>query len=234
MRRLLFYLDWRLALVVLVAAPLVVYPLVRLGQRVRRSTRRGQEELEHVTHLATEAFAGQRIVKAFGAEEREAARFGRATDKLYRTNMKIMGSLAALPPLMEFIGGLAAVGALWYGATRIAAGALTAGEFAAFLAAGLHDVRPDQEAEPCERQHPTDDRGEPNASSRCSTRIPKSHEQPGAQPLARCGAPSSSATSSFAYDDRPDHSRCVTPPSPFVPASSSRSSVSAARARRRS
>ena len=154
---LLFYLDWRLALVVVVAAPLVVYPLVRLGQRVRRTTRRGQEELEHVTHLATEAFAGQRIVKAFAAEEREAARFRRATQMLYRTNVKVTGSLAALPPVMEFIGGLAAVGALWFGATRIQAGALTAGDFAAFLAIGLHDVRPDQEAQPGQRRHPADD-----------------------------------------------------------------------------
>src|SRR5262245_29739712 len=105
---LLFYLDWHLALVGFVAAPLVIYPLVRLGQRVRRSTRRGQEELEHVTHLATESFIGQRIDKAFGAEEREAARFGRATDMLYRTSMKITGAVAALPPLMEIIGGIAA------------------------------------------------------------------------------------------------------------------------------
>src|SRR6185295_16008967 len=52
----LFYLDWHLALVFMTAAPLVVYPLVRLGQRVRRTTRRGQEELEHVTHLSAEAF----------------------------------------------------------------------------------------------------------------------------------------------------------------------------------
>ncbi len=50
----MFYLDWNLALVCMTAAPLVVYPLVRLGQRVRRMSRRGQEELEQVTHIATE------------------------------------------------------------------------------------------------------------------------------------------------------------------------------------
>ena len=50
---LLFYFDWRLALVFLTAAPLVVYPLVRLGQRVRRTTRRSQEDLEHDTSHET-------------------------------------------------------------------------------------------------------------------------------------------------------------------------------------
>ena len=57
-----------LALVCLTGAPLVVYPLVRLGQRVRRTTRRSQEALEHMSHVSAEAFTGHRIVKAFGAE----------------------------------------------------------------------------------------------------------------------------------------------------------------------
>ncbi len=136
----MFYLDWRLALVCMTAAPLVVYPLVRLGQRVRRTSRRGQEQLEQVTHIATEGLAGHRIVKAFGAEGREARRFGEATQQLYRTNMKITSALSALPPTMEFIGGLAAIAALWYGAGRIANKDLTAGEFSSFLDGGVHDV----------------------------------------------------------------------------------------------
>ena len=74
---LLFYYDCRLALVCVTGAPLVVYPLVRLGQRVRRTTRRSQEELEHLSHVTAEAFTGHRIVKAFGAEEHEERRFTR-------------------------------------------------------------------------------------------------------------------------------------------------------------
>jgi len=139
---LLLVLDWRLALVVLVTAPLVVYPLVRLGQRVRRMTRRGQHDLERVTHLAMEGFAGHRIVKAFGAEAREAGRFSDATDRLYHTNLRVTASLAGLPPLMEFIGGIAAVGALWYGTSRVNEGALTGGEFGAFLAAAFMMYQP--------------------------------------------------------------------------------------------
>jgi subfamily B ATP-binding cassette protein MsbA len=133
----MFYLDWQLAIVVVTAAPLIVYPLARLGQRVRRTTRRGQEHLELVTHRASEAFTGHRIVKAFGAEAREAARFGAATEALYRTNLKVTSAVAALPPLMEFIGGFAAIGALWYGARQISTNALTTGEFTAFMAAAF-------------------------------------------------------------------------------------------------
>ncbi len=134
---LMFYYDWQLALVVLTAAPLVVHPLVRLGRKVRSTTRRSQEEMANVTHLTTEAFTGHRIVKAFGAERRESARFAQAVERLYRTNMRVTGTVAVLPPLMEFIGGLAVVGALWWGSHRIAVGELTMGQFSGFLFAAF-------------------------------------------------------------------------------------------------
>jgi subfamily B ATP-binding cassette protein MsbA len=132
----LFYYDARLALFCLTAAPLIVYPLVRLGQRVRRTTRRGQEALEVITHVSAEAFTGHRIVKAFGAEAREAETFDRAAESYYRTSMKVTSSLSLLPPLMEFIGGVAFVGALYYGTHEIAAHrGLTVGSFVAFITA---------------------------------------------------------------------------------------------------
>ncbi|HXT69888.1 MAG TPA: ABC transporter ATP-binding protein [Vicinamibacterales bacterium] len=134
---LMFAIDWHLALVCLTAAPLVVYPLARLGQKVRSTSKRSQEELGNVTHIATEGLAGHRIVKAFGAEAREAKRFADASHRLYRTNMKIMSALSALPPIMELIGGLAAIGAVWYGASRISQKLITPGEFMSFLTAAF-------------------------------------------------------------------------------------------------
>jgi subfamily B ATP-binding cassette protein MsbA len=110
---LLFYYDAKLALVCMTAAPLVVYPLVRLGKRVRTVTRWSQEAQEHMSHVAGEAFAGHRIVKAFGAEEREAGKFAGAARSLYRSNMKVTRVLSILPPMMELLGGVAIAGALW-------------------------------------------------------------------------------------------------------------------------
>jgi subfamily B ATP-binding cassette protein MsbA len=115
----------------------VVYPLVRFGKRVRTVTRWSQEAQEHMSHVAAEAFAGHRIVKAFGAEGREASKFSRVSNTLFRTNLKVTRVLALLPPLMEFLGGIAIAGALWYGSREIAVGHLTAGEFTSFLAALL-------------------------------------------------------------------------------------------------
>jgi subfamily B ATP-binding cassette protein MsbA len=134
---MMFYFDWRLALVCVTSAPLVVYPLVRLGQRVRRSTRRSQEQLEHLSHLTAEAFTGHRIVKAFAAERHEAERFSAASHQLYRTNLKVTSTLSVLSPIMEFLGGVAIVALLWYGRHQIARAALTPGDFLAFIFAAF-------------------------------------------------------------------------------------------------
>jgi len=133
----LFYFDYKLALVVVTGAPVAVYPLVRLGQRIRRTTRRSQEEIEHLSHVTAEAFTGHRIVKAFGAESQEAGRFRRAAERLYRTNLKVTSTVAVLPPLMEFLGGIGLVALIWYGSREIGAGRLTEGDFMVFVVAAL-------------------------------------------------------------------------------------------------
>jgi subfamily B ATP-binding cassette protein MsbA len=127
------YYDSRLAIVCLTSAPLIVYPLIRLGQRVRRTTRRSQEALEHLSHLSAEGFTGHRIVKAFATEGHEAAKFNSAGYDLFRTNMKVTAALSSLPPLMEIVGGFGMAAALWYGSRQIAAGRLTSGGFAMFI-----------------------------------------------------------------------------------------------------
>jgi ATP-binding cassette, subfamily B, bacterial MsbA len=131
----LFYYDARLAIVCMTGAPLIVYPLVRLGQRIRRTARRSQEALEVVSHVGAETFSAHRIVKAFGAEQRETNRFRAALMHLYRTNMRVVAALSVLPPSMEILGGIGMALALWYGSDQITSGRLTAGEFTSFMAA---------------------------------------------------------------------------------------------------
>jgi ATP-binding cassette, subfamily B, bacterial MsbA len=131
---LLFYYDAWLAVFCVVSAPLIVYPLARLGQRVRRTTRRSQEALEQLSHISAEALSGHRIVKAFGNEAKEADRFARAAYHLFRTNMKVTAALSSLPPLMELLGGFGMALALWYGSREIANGSLTVGQLTSFIA----------------------------------------------------------------------------------------------------
>lgn len=205
----LFWLDSQLAVITVAVVPLVVYPLVRLGQRIRSTTRRGQEHLEHLTHLASQGLTGHRVVKAFRAEEREVSRFDQAGHALYRVNMRITSAMAALPPLMELIGGFAAAGALYYAAQKIraadpAAGVVySRGDFASFLTAAFMMYTPIKKL------------SRVNASLQQA--IAAAHrifemldthtevaEKAGAAPLPRVQRGVEFRDVGFAYEDRPD------------------------------
>jgi subfamily B ATP-binding cassette protein MsbA len=134
---LLFLLDWHLALVAILLGPLAIHPLVRFGKRIRSTTRRSQEQLEHLTHVTAEAFAGHRIVKAFGAEGHEEQRFRTAAHEVYRTNLRVTRTLAILPSLMELLGGIAVVLLIWYGSRQIKDEQLTVGGFTTFVVAAF-------------------------------------------------------------------------------------------------
>jgi subfamily B ATP-binding cassette protein MsbA len=198
----LFYVDWRLALVAITGAPLVVYPLVKFGKRIRSTTRKSQEELEHLSHVTAEAFTGHRIVKAFAAEAHEEERFRRASQRLYRTNLKVTRALAILPPLMELLGGVAVVGLIWYGSTQIQQGVLTAGEFASFVAAAFMMYGPIKKLS---RVNATLQQA--MAASERIFEVLDTHsevrERPGALPLAKLRRSIEFRNVNFCYDDRP-------------------------------
>jgi ATP-binding cassette, subfamily B, bacterial MsbA len=132
---ILFIKDLRLALISLTALPWVIYLLVRLGRRLRASNETSLRRWRDISEILQETISGFRVVKAFGMEGFETSRFQRAAARLFHVNMRITRTTAILPPLMEAVGGLALVGALFYGSTAIRDGHLTTGAFTSFVAA---------------------------------------------------------------------------------------------------
>jgi len=132
---ILFIKDWRLALLSLVGMPAAFYPLVRLGRHVRSSSETSLRRWRDISEILQETISGFPVVKAFGMEGFETSRFRRAAARLFHVNMRITRATAVLPPLMEAVGGLALVGALFYGSDAVRAGRLTTGAFTSFLAA---------------------------------------------------------------------------------------------------
>jgi subfamily B ATP-binding cassette protein MsbA len=88
-----------------------------------------------MAHVSAEALTGHRIVKAFGAESREATKFEQSSERFYRTSMRVTSVLSVLPPMMEMIGGVAFATALWIGSQEISAKRLMTGDFVAFITA---------------------------------------------------------------------------------------------------
>ena len=138
----LFVKDWRLALISLVGMPLAFLPLVRLTRYLRASSETSLRRWRDISEILQETISGFRVVKAFGMEKFEIGRFRRAAQRLFHVNMRITRTSAVMPPIMEFVGGLVLVGALFYGSYSINADRLTTGEFTSFVAALFYMYTP--------------------------------------------------------------------------------------------
>lgn len=133
----IFYRDWKMALIAIFVLPIAFFPIVALGRKVRRVTTGTQQAMADLTSSLHETFAGNKIVKAFGMETYEKQRFFSKTLKLFRLELKTVRFKALSSPVMEFLGGLGIAVVIWYGGSRVIAGTSTAGTFFSFMAAVL-------------------------------------------------------------------------------------------------
>ncbi|HET7214053.1 MAG TPA: ABC transporter ATP-binding protein [Terriglobia bacterium] len=128
-----FYYDWKLALISLALVPLIVWPSANIGRLVRRSSRSSQDRMADINNLVQETFTGIGIVKAFVMEHFEVARFKAATHKLLHINMRWIRAQAATPPLMDLLTMVTVSGLLLYERNAILHHTQTLGDFLGFV-----------------------------------------------------------------------------------------------------
>jgi len=119
----------------MIAAPVIVVPVVQFGKRLRRTTHRSQERMADIATLLEETIRGVRVVKAFTMEKFEIGRFREATRKHLVWNLRAQRVQAMTSPVMELLAGLCMIALFSYAHRRIAAGTLSLGQFVMFLAA---------------------------------------------------------------------------------------------------
>jgi ATP-binding cassette, subfamily B, bacterial MsbA len=124
-----------LAWVLLLFIPIIVFSSTKIGRRVRHTTRRGQDKLADIQNILHETITGNRIVKAFGMEGWESARFRTAGLRLLRANLRSVAAAAISSPLMDIFGAIAIALLLLLGRAQITSGQSTTGAFITFLAA---------------------------------------------------------------------------------------------------
>jgi subfamily B ATP-binding cassette protein MsbA len=137
-----FYVDWRLALVSMALVPFVVLPSANIGRYIRVSSRSSQDKMAEINNVLQETFTGIRIVKAFVMEMFEVAKFRAATRRLLKINMRWVIAQAATSPLMEILGALTIAGLLLYARNAIVHRAQTMGGFVVFLYALIKMYEP--------------------------------------------------------------------------------------------
>ena len=131
----MFLREWVLALIAIAVFPIVGIAVRLIGRKLYKINRRTQQKIAELNVVLQESFTGSKIVKAFRREGLEQERFNSVNDRLLGLALKDRRVDEMAEPLMEVLGALAIMGALWYGGYRVISGALTPGEFFSFTAA---------------------------------------------------------------------------------------------------
>ena len=138
----MFEKDWKLALIACVVFPIAIYPIVRIGRRMRKVSTSALNELGLFTARLNETFQGARHVKAYNRERFESARADRLIESVFGLVFKSLRTRAAATPIMETLGGIFIALMILYGGWQVVGGALTPGAFFAFVTAMLLAYRP--------------------------------------------------------------------------------------------
>lgn len=139
---LVIVLGRKLAWVLALFVPVIVFSAIRIGRRVRSTTRTGQDQLADVQNILHETITGNRIVKAFGMESWEVGRFRTAAHRLFRANLRSVAASAISSPLMDILGSIAIALLLLLGREQIAHHELDLSAFVTFVAAVLTMYNP--------------------------------------------------------------------------------------------
>ncbi|OGT71460.1 MAG: lipid A export permease/ATP-binding protein MsbA [Gammaproteobacteria bacterium RIFCSPLOWO2_02_FULL_57_10] len=134
----LFWSNWRLSLVFLLMAPCVALVVSLASSKFRRYSAQMQNSMGDVTQITNESIKGQRVVRTFNARDYVLARFGRASERNRRQNMKMVGTQAVAIPTIQLLVSLAMAVLIWFAMSPEIFASATAGDFVTFLTiAGL-------------------------------------------------------------------------------------------------
>jgi subfamily B ATP-binding cassette protein MsbA len=127
--------DWKLSMISLMVLPVVALLTMRLGRRIRRTTRNAQNMAADLNQILQETITGHHVVKGFGAEAFESNRFRVAAKKLKTGSLQYVAQQAIASPLIEFLGASSIVLLLWIAREQAKQGSMTPGKFTGFVLA---------------------------------------------------------------------------------------------------
>lgn len=138
----MFYINWQMAVVAFVFFPLSVYPIVKIGRRLRRVSTNTQQEFGQMTSVLDDSLKGARQVRAYRMHAYEQERADAAFSRMYRLMLKASIVRSLTYPLMDTLAGLALAGILIWGGYQILDGVMTVGQFMAFFIAVISAYQP--------------------------------------------------------------------------------------------
>ena len=138
----MFFHDFKLALVAIIVFPLAIYPISRIGKRLRKISKNTQVGFGKLTKKLTESLQGIKTIKSFNAEKIEEEKIGAEIDNIFNLTYKSSRVNSISRPLMETIGGIAIASIIFVGGSQVISGNTTPGTFFSFLTALLMAYQP--------------------------------------------------------------------------------------------
>lgn len=126
-------IDWKLAIIFLIATPLIGLVLYWIMSRSVPFFRVMQKKLDKISLISREGLSGARVIRAFSKQESEEERFRKASDDQTDTAIRVGKLSALLNPLTYLIVNFAIIAIVWFGGYRVEGGAMTQGEVIAFV-----------------------------------------------------------------------------------------------------
>ncbi len=138
----MYYQDWQLATISIIAFPLVGVLTRRLGKRIKKASTETQEETGVLASILSENLDGTRIVKAYQQEKQEIIKLKGSVFRRMQKILKGINARGAASPFAEFLAGFGIAGALYYAGLRGLQGELALNEFVSFLGAMMLAFQP--------------------------------------------------------------------------------------------
>jgi subfamily B ATP-binding cassette protein MsbA len=131
----LFYMNWRLAVFCIIAAPIIGWLMKIANRSFRRYSERIQNSMGDITRVAKEAIDAHRLIKIFNAEDHQTERFERVNEHNRVSNMKLIRARAISNPVVQCIASIALASVLYVAIRQVFTHHLRVDEFFGFLTA---------------------------------------------------------------------------------------------------
>ena len=138
----MFYHDWKLAIFAIVVFPISIFPIVRIGKRIRKISTQTQIGFGDLSSKLSQLFSGIKTVKSFNMENFERNNIGGSIENIFNLTFKSIKISSIARPLMETLGGIAVAGIIWIGGSQVIAGSTTPGTFFSFITALIMAYQP--------------------------------------------------------------------------------------------
>ena len=138
----LFWLNWKLTLVIIVLGPVIAFVIRITAQRLKRLIVQNQTLNAELTQTIEETTRAQHVIKIFGGQQYESRRFEQRSERLRGFMLRVASTSATTEPITQFINSLSVSVIIMIALSQAGDGNMTVGGFASFITAMLMTLTP--------------------------------------------------------------------------------------------